>query len=184
MNDTTNAACIGIQYGSIHNGGFAANELDEINVAAAALSRIEDEAGFSWEDQEKDWESLCYAIAEQVNEDEVGAAGWDWEKWIREQLSPCPVSVQAHTPGPWSAVACTTRNGFTIGQAPIAGRAAFATNIAQVGPFPANAHLLAAAPELLAACIAMLETGRLTQLTPNIVKQARQAIENATKGTR
>lgn len=56
-----------------------------------------------------------------------------------------------HTPGPWHAVPCRTREGFTIAQTPTRERSANVANIAQVGANESNARLIAAAPELLAA---------------------------------
>lgn len=44
----------------------------------------------------------------------------------------------------------------------------------------ANARLIASAPELLAALQACFESGQLTPLTPNVLRQARLAISKAT----
>lgn len=44
----------------------------------------------------------------------------------------------------------------------------------------ANARLIAAAPELLAALEACLESGQLTPLTPNVIRMTRAAINKAT----
>lgn len=67
-----------------------------------------------------------------------------------------------HTPGPWQATACTTRDGYIIGQSvmvtPYRERCVTYPNIAHTLD-EANARLIAAAPELLEAAKAMVASG-------------------------
>ena len=79
-----------------------------------------------------------------------------------------------YTPGPWRAIRCTTRAGYTIAQAPIEGRA-LAVNIAQVGPFPREAALLAQAPNLLEALSDVITSAESAVNGRNITAETRLA---------
>lgn len=64
------------------------------------------------------------------------------------------MNERKHTEGPWMATRMEVGSGYLIGQG--YGRPARLTNIAHVGPNEANALLIAACPDLLAACEASL----------------------------
>lgn len=65
----------------------------------------------------------------------------------------------AHTPGPWSAHQRTVRmyhlQGYPIGSDPLGGATVAVTSASIAGDAQANARLIAAAPDLLAAAQAV-----------------------------
>ena len=84
-----------------------------------------------------------------------------------------------HTPGPWTAT--PTAGHETHGQSVVYAEAD-GKDVAVIYDGKANARLIAAAPELLAACkaIAALMDGQGRANMPEVAGQARAAIAKAT----
>lgn len=80
---------------------------------------------------------------------------------MNPNTNTAPASMAAHTPTPWRAVPCTTREGFTIAQAPVNARGeqnvAIAANIAQLGNNSADAAFIVRACNSHAQLVAALE---------------------------
>lgn len=95
-----------------------------------------------------------------------------------------------HTPGPW-AVSRNNAGAIPLHFQPleVIGRGGACCVAAKLGDGPealANAHLIAAAPELLAACQALLAEAELHGLTDNDahLREARAAIAKAKGGAK
>ena len=88
--------------------------------------------------------------------------------------------MNKHTPGPWRVVEDRVPSSLEV----YAGKTAIAEcwRRADVETEIANARLIAAAPELLAALKACLEKGSRWHPCDPIVQAARAAIANATGG--
>ena len=88
---------------------------------------------------------------------------------------------QAHTPGPWQARLNSLKTKVFVDTHYAEGKE---TEIGIVW-FPPDAHLIAAAPDLLKACEKLLSAGGLSPtenaylLSPQVVEQARVAIAKA-----
>lgn len=82
-----------------------------------------------------------------------------------------------HTPGPWIAYVNPITGKATVSLDPLAPCRPLQGKPVQLSE--ADARLIASAPDLLKALEACLESGILSPLTPNTVRQARTAIAKA-----
>ena len=81
-----NAACIAMQMDDEVPYG-----LDVINVVAAAsvaLSKIESQPGFEWESAPTDWESTCFALAQEISRFPINQHEGTWEEYLGGLLLP------------------------------------------------------------------------------------------------
>lgn len=93
------------------------------------------------------------------------------------------MNERKHTEGPWMATRMEVGSGYLIGQG--YGRPARLTNIAHVGPNEANALLIAACPDLLAACEAAVFGANhvdCVRAMQEVLPQIRAAIAKAKGG--